>query len=69
MVTEKRWWVIFRLRCYRHRQHTVYIGEAPEYGKGHFFSALRKRNATVKKHYPDAFYLGMRTVQKIIGRF
>jgi hypothetical protein len=26
------------------RQHTVYIGEAPEYGKGTFFSEFVKRN-------------------------
>jgi hypothetical protein len=31
------------------RQHTVYIGEAPEYGKGTFFQRLKKEIATVKK--------------------
>ncbi len=41
------------------RQHTVYIGEAPEYGKGTFFQRLEKEIATVKKHYPDALYLGI----------
>ncbi len=41
------------------RQHTVYIGEAPEYGKGNFFQRLEKEIATVKKHYPDALYLGI----------
>ena len=35
------------------RQHTVYIGEAPEYGKGTIFQRLEKEIATVKKHYPD----------------
>lgn len=41
------------------RLHTVYIGEAPEYGKGCFFQRLEKEIATVKKHYPDALYLGI----------
>ena len=41
------------------RQHTVYIGEAPEYGKGTFFQRLEQEIATVKKHYPDALYLGI----------
>ncbi len=41
------------------RLHTVYIGEAPEYGKGTFFQRLEKEIAKVKKHYPDALYLGI----------
>jgi len=41
------------------RQHTVYLGEAPEYGKGTFFKRLEKEIATVKKHYPEALYLGI----------
>ena len=41
------------------RLHTVYIGEAPEYGKGTFFQRLEKEIATVKKQYPDALYLGI----------
>jgi len=41
------------------RQHTIYIGEAPEYGKGTFFQRLEKEISTVKKHYPDALYLGI----------
>jgi hypothetical protein len=41
------------------RLHTVYIGEAPEYGKGSFFQRLEKEIATVKNHYPDALYLGI----------
>ncbi len=41
------------------RQHTVYIGEATEYGKGTFFQRLEKEINTVKKHYPDAPYLGI----------
>ncbi len=41
------------------RLHTVYVGEAPEYGKGTFFQRLEKEIAKVKKHYPDALYLGI----------
>jgi hypothetical protein len=41
------------------RLHTLYIGEAPEYGKGTFFQRLEQEIATVKKHYPDALYLGI----------
>ena len=41
------------------RQHTIYIGEAPEYGKGTFLQRLEKEISTVKKHYPDALYLGI----------
>jgi len=41
------------------RLYTVYIGEAPEYGKGTFFQRLEQEIATVKKLYPDALYLGI----------
>jgi hypothetical protein len=41
------------------RRHTIYIGEAPEYGKGTFFKRLEQEINTVKKHYPDALYLGI----------
>ena len=41
------------------RQHTVYLGEAPEYGKGTFFKRLEKEITTIKKHYPNALYLGI----------
>ena len=41
------------------RQHTIYLGEAPEYGKGTFLERLEKEISTVKKHYPEALYLGI----------
>jgi hypothetical protein len=41
------------------RLHTVYVGEAPEYGKGTFFQRMEKEIVTVKKHYPNALYLGI----------
>jgi hypothetical protein len=41
------------------RQHTVYLGEAPEYGKGTFLHHLEKEISRIKKQYPDALYLGI----------
>ena len=41
------------------RQHTIYIGEAPEHGKGTFFQRLEKEISRIKKQYPDACYLGI----------
>lgn len=41
------------------RHHTVYLGEAPEYGKGTFLQRLEKEISTIKQHYPDALYLGI----------
>ncbi|MCK5872670.1 MAG: ISKra4 family transposase, partial [Methylococcales bacterium] len=41
------------------RQHTVYIGEAPEHGKETFFQRLEREIDTIKKQYPDALYLGI----------
>jgi hypothetical protein len=41
------------------RQHTVYIGEAPEYGKGNFFNRLEREIDRIKKQYPQAQYLGI----------
>jgi hypothetical protein len=41
------------------RQHSIYIGEAPEYGKATFTERLEREIAHVKKHYPAALYLGI----------
>jgi hypothetical protein len=41
------------------RQHTIYIGEAPEYGKGTFLQRLEKEIRSIKKQYPEALYLGI----------
>ena len=41
------------------RQHTIYLGEAPEYGKGTFLHRLEKEIGTIKKQYPDVLYLGI----------
>ena len=41
------------------RQHTIYLGEAPEYGKGTFLHRLEREIGRIKKQYPDALYLGI----------
>ncbi len=51
------------------RQHTVYIGEAPEYGKGTFFSVWKKKLLPSKNTIPMPCIYVLRMVQKIIGRF
>ena len=51
------------------RHPTLYIGEAPEYGKGTFFQRMKKEIATVKKYYPTALYLGIADGAKNNGSF
>ncbi len=41
------------------RQHSIYIGEAPEYGKATFTERLEREIVRIKKQYPDALYLGI----------
>ena len=41
------------------RRHTIYIGAAPEYGKGHFLQRLEREVAHVKGLYPQARYVGI----------
>ena len=41
------------------RQHTIYIGAAPEYGKGQFFKRFTQEIEHIKKQYPDATYIGI----------
>ncbi|SJM95698.1 conserved hypothetical protein [Crenothrix polyspora] len=41
------------------RQHSIYIGEAPEYGKATFIDRLEEEIAKIKKLYPTATYLGV----------
>ena len=41
------------------RQHSIYIGEAPEYGKATFTERLEREITRIKKQYPDALYLGI----------
>ena len=39
------------------RQHSIYIGEAPEYGKATFTERLEQEIAKIKKRYPTAKYI------------
>lgn len=41
------------------RQHSIYIGAAPEYGKATFWERFEREIAHVKKHYPEALWLGI----------
>lgn len=41
------------------RQHTVYVGEAPEYGKTNFIMRMEKEIKKIKDHYPCALYVGI----------
>jgi len=41
------------------RQHSIYIGEAPEYGKSTFMNRLKKEVEHVKGIYHNALYLGI----------
>jgi hypothetical protein len=41
------------------RQHTIYLGEAPEYGKACFKQRYEHEIARVKATYPNALYLGI----------
>lgn len=41
------------------RQHSIYIGEAPEYGKASFMDRMTKEIEKIKIVYPHALYLGI----------
>ena len=43
----------------KERQHTVYVGEAPEYGKSNFMERMKKELEKIKRYYPDTLYLGI----------
>ena len=45
--------------CDGNRQHTLYLGEAPEYGKASFKARDEHEISRLKEHYPDALYLGI----------
>jgi hypothetical protein len=45
--------------CNGERQHTLYIGEAPEYGKACFKERFEREILRLKARYPDALYLGI----------
>jgi len=41
------------------RQHTIYVGAAPEYGKQTFYERMNREVAKVKSLYPEARYVGI----------
>ena len=41
------------------RQHTIYVGATPEYGKETFFSRLEREIERTKARYPQATYIGI----------
>jgi hypothetical protein len=41
------------------RQHTIYIGATPEYGKASFLDRLEREIERTKARYPKAIYLGI----------
>jgi hypothetical protein len=45
--------------CDGNRQHTLYLGEAPEYGKANFKERYEHEISRLKEYYPDALYLGI----------
>jgi hypothetical protein len=41
------------------RQHTIYIGASPEYGKATFYERMEREISHLKILYPDATYVGI----------
>ena len=41
------------------RQHTIYIGATPEYGKANFYERMEREISHIKDLYPDATYVGL----------
>jgi hypothetical protein len=41
------------------RQHTIYLGATPEYGKATFHERMRREIAHIKQLYPNAAYVGI----------
>jgi len=41
------------------RQHTIYLGAAPEYGKKSFLERLEREIERAKKRYPEATFVGI----------
>jgi hypothetical protein len=41
------------------RQHTIYVGATPEYGKATFYERMEREIAHTKDKYPDATYVGL----------
>lgn len=41
------------------RQHTIYLGAAPEYGKERFLARLEQEVQRIRARYPEATYVGL----------
>jgi len=41
------------------RQHTIYVGATPEYGKATFYERMEREISHIKDLYPDATYVGL----------
>jgi len=41
------------------RQHTIYVGATPEYGKQKFLERMEREIRQIKARYPDATYVGI----------
>jgi hypothetical protein len=41
------------------RQHTIYLGAAPEHGKATFYARMEREMAYVKRLYPQARWIGL----------
>lgn len=51
------------------RQHTIYLGATPEYGKATFWERMEREIAQVKSVYPQATYVGVADGAKDIWSF
>ena len=51
------------------RQHTIYLGAAPEYGKKSFLTRLEREIERVKKRYPEAKFVGIADGAESNGQF
>ena len=51
------------------RQHTIYLGATPEYGKATFWERMEREIEPVKSVYPQATYVGIADGAKDIGSF
>jgi hypothetical protein len=51
------------------RQHTIYLGAAPEYGKKSFLERLEREIERAKKRYPEATLVGIADGAESNGQF
>jgi hypothetical protein len=59
---ERQWWALGTISLYDvlgERQHTIYIGATPEYGKASFLERLEREIGRTNERYPKATYIGI----------